>query len=96
MATTTTNKYDRQERLWGVRGQAAIRSSRICLLTASATGTETLKNLVLPGCAHITIVDNAVVTEADLSNNFFVDPAHLGCPRAEVRFVCTPCIAVSP
>ena len=72
-------------RLWGVHGQALLLSSRICLLGASATGTETLKNLVLPGCGHVTIVDAALVTQADLSNNFFVSAEYLGRPRAEVR-----------
>ncbi len=81
----TQNKYDRQIRLWGAHGQSAILSSRICLLNASATGTETLKNLVLPGCGHVTIVDGALVGEADLSNNFFVSNEFLGRPRAEVR-----------
>ena len=75
-------------RLWGVHGQAQLLSSRICLLGASATGTETLKNLVLPGCGHVTIVDAALVTQADLSNNFFVSAEYLGRPRAEVRVLC--------
>ena len=44
-----------------------------------------LKNLVLPGCGHITIVDGALVTREDLANNFFVAPALLGQPRAKVR-----------
>ncbi len=35
--------------LWGEEGQAALENSKICLLNATATGTETLKNLILPG-----------------------------------------------
>ena len=42
-------RYDRQLRLWGEHGQAAMEECSICLLNGSATGTETLKNLVLPG-----------------------------------------------
>ena len=80
-----SNKYDRQVRLWGPHGQALLLGSRICLLNASATGTETLKNLVLPGCGHITIVDGADVTQADLSSNFFMTAEYLGRSRAEVR-----------
>jgi NEDD8-activating enzyme E1 regulatory subunit len=41
-----------------------------------------LKNLVLPGVGRFTIIDPNVVTEADLGNNFFVDPTRLGRPRA--------------
>jgi molybdopterin/thiamine biosynthesis adenylyltransferase len=56
----------------------------VCLLNASATGTETLKNLVLPGVGHITIVDAARVTPRDVASNFFVAPEHLGTSRAQV------------
>ena len=42
-------KYDRQLRLWGDHGQRALENSQICLVNVTATGTETLKNLVLPG-----------------------------------------------
>jgi amyloid beta precursor protein binding protein 1 len=65
--------------------QRALMESKICLLNAGATGTETLKNLVLPGCGYIVVVDGGVVTERDLSSNFFVSREHLGQPRAKVR-----------
>jgi molybdopterin/thiamine biosynthesis adenylyltransferase len=42
-------KYDRQLRLWSSNGQEALESARVCLVNATATGTEILKNLVLPG-----------------------------------------------
>ncbi len=44
-----SDKYDRQLRLWGERGQRLLESAKVVLLGASAVGTETLKNLVLPG-----------------------------------------------
>ncbi len=50
---------------------------------AGPTGSETLKNLVLPGCGRFTIVDAKLVDEADLGNNFFLDASWLGRPRAE-------------
>jgi NEDD8-activating enzyme E1 regulatory subunit len=80
----TDNKYDRQLRLWGAHGQRALSIAKICLLNAGPTGTESLKNLVLPGCGHITIVDSKYVTNADLANNFFVEPSSLGKNRGEV------------
>lgn len=42
-------KYDRQLRLWGSSGQEALENAHIALINVSAVGTETLKNLVLPG-----------------------------------------------
>lgn len=49
-----------------------MQRASICLVNASATGTETLKNLVLPGIRSFTIVDGAQVSDIDRGNNFFV------------------------
>lgn len=51
---------------------------------ANAVGTEVLKNLVLPGCGSLTIVDGETVRPADLGSSFFVSEAGLGEPRARV------------
>mmetsp|Transcript_26447 Transcript_26447/g.82499 ORF Transcript_26447/g.82499 Transcript_26447/m.82499 type:complete len:116 (-) Transcript_26447:2057-2404(-) len=75
-------RYDRQLRLWGANGQRALMEARVLVLGASATAAETLKNLVLPGIGHFTIVDGATVTRRDLGNNFFLIEEHVGQPRA--------------
>lgn len=41
----TSDKYDRQLRLWGAAGQRALGETTIVLVNATASGTETLKNL---------------------------------------------------
>lgn len=42
-----------------------------------------LKNLVLPGIGHFTILDAAATTPADAGNNFFLNAdASIGKPRA--------------
>jgi NEDD8-activating enzyme E1 regulatory subunit len=46
-------------------------------------GLETLKNLVLPGIGKFTVQDSAVVSEADLGVNFFVEEQQLSRFRAE-------------
>lgn len=75
-------KYDRQLRLWAANGQAALESSRIGLIHGTATGTETLKNLVLPGVGSYTIVDGARITPRDTGVNFFLDVDCIGHSRA--------------
>lgn len=70
--TSTSQKYDRQIRIWGEHGQNALSSSSVCLINASAVGTEVLKNLVLPGIGSVTVIDGANVSLADRGNNFFV------------------------
>jgi amyloid beta precursor protein binding protein 1 len=79
-----TRRYDRQLRLWAATGQDALESSRILLLASSATSTSILKNLVLPGIGHFTILDAATVTFRDAGNNFFLEGPHsVGKSRAE-------------
>ena len=77
-------RYDRQLRLWGDHGQNALESSNICLVNASATGTEILKNLVLPGIGSFTIIDNKRVAQSDTGNNFFVTLDLIGANRGAV------------
>lgn len=75
-------RYDRQLRLWGDHGQKELESANVCLINATATGTEVLKNLVLPGIGSFTIVDEQVVTSRDLGSNFFVAVDKLNTSRA--------------
>uniref|UniRef100_A0A2K6E2J7 NEDD8-activating enzyme E1 regulatory subunit n=1 Tax=Macaca nemestrina TaxID=9545 RepID=A0A2K6E2J7_MACNE len=64
-------KYDRQLRLWGDHGQEALESAHVCLINATATGTEILKNLVLPGIGSFTIIDGNQVSGEDAGNKYF-------------------------
>ncbi|KAF4633540.1 hypothetical protein G7Y89_g4575 [Cudoniella acicularis] len=78
-------KYDRQLRLWAASGQQALEDAHILLLNSGSgtVGVETLKNLVLPGIGKFTIADDAIVKEADLGVNFFLDEDSLGKSRSE-------------
>ena len=77
-------RYDRQLRLWGDHGQTALERANICLINATATGTEILKSLVLPGLGSFTILDPGPVTGEDVGNNFFLTSDTIGQSRAEV------------
>ncbi|KZT64805.1 hypothetical protein DAEQUDRAFT_717458 [Daedalea quercina L-15889] len=79
-----TRRYDRQLRLWAASGQNALEASSVLVLSSSATLTAVLKNLVLPGIGHFTILDSAVASPADAGNNFFLaGPSSIGKPRAQ-------------
>ncbi|XP_050877438.1 NEDD8-activating enzyme E1 regulatory subunit AXR1 [Lathyrus oleraceus] len=80
-------KHDRQLRIWGDQGQAALEKSNICLLNCGPTGSETLKNLVLGGIGSITVVDGSKVEVGDLGNNFLVDESSLG--QSKAKCVCS-------
>lgn len=83
---STTDKYDRQIRMWGPHGQKKLNKSKIVCLGLSTAGTETLKNLVLPGIGSITIVSDRKVDETELGSNFFVTAQQFGKNLAEVDF----------
>lgn len=76
----SSERYDRQIRLWGEAGQASLSRASVLVLGSGATATETLKNLVLPGIASFTIVGGAQCSETH-AGNFFV-PASDSSPSA--------------
>ena len=90
----TSDKYDRQLRLWGQAGQQSLMNSNILLIRADSAGSEALKNLVLPGIGSFTIMDDFVTSSTDLGCNFFVSSSSLGKPRAEV--VCELMLEMNP
>lgn len=67
----TTERYDRQIRLWGEAGQTALSCAAVLVIGSTVTATETLKNLVLPGVGSFTIVDGATCADTHAAN-FFV------------------------
>ncbi|SAM64750.1 related to auxin-resistance protein [Ustilago bromivora] len=69
-----TQRYDRQLRLWASSGQSSLERSRILVVGASALSAQILKNLVLPGIGLFVLLDDAIVNDADLGVNFFLQP----------------------
>jgi amyloid beta precursor protein binding protein 1 len=68
----------------GAHGQRALMSANILLVGADAAGTETLKNLVLPGVGRFSVLDDTIVDADRDGNNFFVHPTDRGLPRAQI------------
>jgi len=81
----TQDKYDRQLRLWGPKGQKALGDTTVVLLRATAAGTETLKNLVLPGIGNVLLIDDAAHVNKEYTSNFFL-VADATKPRAQVAW----------
>lgn len=55
-------------RLWGDQGQQDLETAHVCLINATALGTEILKSLVLPGIGAFTIIDNEIISEEDIGS----------------------------
>ena len=82
-STTAEKEQFRQQ----VIGQKSLMNSNILLINANAVGSETLKNLVLPGVGNFTILDHSNVSIDDIGVNFFVTQSSLGQSRAQVHGV---------
>ena len=82
----TKDKYDRQLRLWGSAGQAALGETTAILFRATAVGTETLKNLVLPGIGRVLVVDDEASAKKGYSSNFFLTAGSDGKCRAQLAW----------
>ena len=74
------DKYDRQTRLWG-EGQVLISTASVLCFNSDSLASEVLKNLVLSGIGEVTIIDDSVVSQEDLENNFFLEKESLNKPR---------------
>jgi len=75
--------YDRQLRLWGVQSQNRIRNSRVLCVGAGGLAAEVVKNVVLSGIGHLTLLSPAAVRVQDLGSNFFLREEHEGQNASE-------------
>jgi len=80
----SNERYDRQIRIWGTRGQEIIEKTSILLVGVGGTGSEILKNLVLLGFGEIHIIDLDKIELSNLNRQFFFYNDDIGKYKAEV------------
>lgn len=66
-----------------MQAQKRIQGATVLLITMRALANEIAKNLVLAGIGSLTVVDDQLVTEADLGAQFFLTKEHIGQNRAQ-------------
>ncbi|GJN25960.1 hypothetical protein PR202_gb13850 [Eleusine coracana subsp. coracana] len=82
-----TALYDRQIRVWGVDAQKRLSKAHVLVCGMNGTTIEFCKNIVLAGVGSLSLMDDHIVTEDDLSSNFLIPPdesIYGGKSRAEV------------
>ncbi|KAK3143299.1 hypothetical protein QOZ80_4AG0298650 [Eleusine coracana subsp. coracana] len=82
-----TALYDRQIRVWGVDAQKRLSKAHVLVCGMNGTTIEFCKNIVLAGVGSLSLMDDHIVTEDDLSSNFLIPPdesVYGGKSRAEV------------
>jgi len=62
--------YDRQIRLWGVEAQQRLRKAKILVAGAGGLGNEVIKNILLSGIKHMTILDSQKLSHENASAQF--------------------------
>lgn len=61
MSKMKIDKYDRQLRIWGPKGQKALAQSSIAIINCCGPSIQAAKNLILPGIGKIDIWDNGKI-----------------------------------
>lgn len=77
--------YDRQIRLWGMEAQQRMRNAKILTLGQNSLMNELLKNIVLAGISHITLLSPKIVSEQDLGGQFLLTKQDIGKPNTIVK-----------
>lgn len=70
-----------------MQAQQKIQAANILLISMKALANEIAKNLVLAGIGSLTIVDDHIVTEADLGAQFLLSQEDIGQNRATAAAV---------
>ncbi len=55
------DKYDRQVRIWGTKGQKKLSHAKVAIIGCSGASIEAAKNLILPGIGRVDILDDQKV-----------------------------------
>lgn len=76
--------YSRQLYVLGHEAMKKMGSSNVLIVGLKGLGVEIAKNIALAGVKSLTLHDPQPVAIADLSSQFFLHPADVGKPRAEV------------
>ncbi|KAL8454568.1 hypothetical protein Emed_000289 [Eimeria media] len=93
-AAQTSERYDRQLRIWGEGGQACLRNASVLILGCGATAAEALRNLVLPGIGRFALIDDARVQVSELSEHFLLSPDAVG--NFKSRVICSRAVELNP
>ena len=76
--------YSRQLYVLGHEAMKRMGSSNVLIVGLKGLGVEIAKNIALAGVKSLTLFDPQPAAIADLSSQFFLRPADVGKPRAQV------------
>lgn len=84
MSTIDENLYSRQLYTIGFDAMKKLSEASIFISGMNGLGLEIAKNVILQGFKSVTIHDTTLLTNYDLSTNYYATPSDIGKNRAEV------------
>jgi len=78
------DRYERQRRIWGERGQERIRHTSVLIAGAGGIGSEIIKNLALLGIGKLIIIDLDIIEVSNLNRQLLFKKADIGAYKAEI------------
>jgi molybdopterin/thiamine biosynthesis adenylyltransferase len=83
-ASADFGRFDRQERVFGRVGQKVLRGLHVGVVGAGGTGSAVIEQLARIGIGRLTVVDDDVVTETNLSRIHQSETGDVGTAKCEV------------
>ena len=77
-------RWDRQVRALGRKGQAAIQGARVAIVGLGGTGSVVAQQLAYLGVSDFTLIDPDVVDETNLNRLVGATPSDVGLPKTEI------------
>ncbi len=77
-------RFDRQVRAFGEEGQRVVSALRVAVVGAGGIGSLVAEQLVRAGIVDITVIDNDVVEESNVSRLFGATARDVGRPKVDV------------
>lgn len=78
------DRYDRQRRIWGKKGQERLQEAKILVAGAGGVGSEIIKNLALLGVGTLLIVDMDLIELSNLNRQLLFRKEDIGKFKAEI------------
>jgi molybdopterin-synthase adenylyltransferase len=83
-SSSLDQRWDRQVRALGVKGQAAVQGARIAIVGVGGTGSAVAQQLAYLGVADFVLIDPDVVDETNLNRLVGATPSDVGTAKVAV------------
>ena len=85
MTSIDENLYSRQIAVYGKKSMQSLANAKIGVLGFNTCALELCKNLILTGISEIHILSNHVITNQDLSSNYYINQYDIGKKISTIR-----------